>query len=226
MGTGGRGPTRLTSGGFADAVATLAAADADLGRVVRAFGPPALWRRPQGFSTLMLLILEQQVSLASARATHDRLLAALGGRLAPETFLTLDDDALRILGFSRQKARYGRELARAVTDGRLRLDRLGRHDDERIRHALTAVTGIGRWTADVYLLAALGRPDIWPSGDLALAVAAQRVKALANRPSPAELDSLAEGWRPLRAVAARILWHYYLATVRQRRSGLSEGLAE
>lgn len=206
----------LTRAGFAEAVATLAQADRDLAAVVESFGPPPLWRRPPGFGTLMLLILEQQVSLASAKATHDRLIARLDGALQPAAFLTLGDADLKAIGFSRQKARYGRALADAVATGSLRLDRLARRDDDAVRAALTAITGIGRWTADIYLLMALGRPDIWPAGDLALGVAAARVKRLSERPSPAALDALGEAWRPLRAVAARILWHYYLSTVRLR----------
>ena len=206
----------LTLAGFGDAIASLCAADADLAGVVTVFGAPPMWRRPQGFPTLMLLILEQQVSLASARATHNRLIARLGGALEPAPFLDLGDDDLKAIGFSRQKARYGRELARAVADGALRLDRLARRDDDAVRTALTAITGIGRWTADIYLMMALRRPDVWPCGDLALAVAAHRVKRLRARPTPDALDRLGERWRPHRAVAARILWHYYLSTVRKK----------
>lgn len=207
----------LTQARFAGAVAALAAADADLGAVVDAFGPPPIWRRPAGFPTLALLILEQQVSLASAKAACDRLTEACGGTLAPASVLALDDTAMRAAGVSRQKTRYIRELAGAVTGGALRLDRFGRADDEAVRAALTAIVGIGNWTADIYLMMALGRPDVWPVGDLALQVAAQAVKRLPARPGPETLDGLGEAWRPWRAVAARILWHYYLNTVRQRR---------
>lgn len=205
----------LTGARFAEAVAELAAGDRDLAWVVDRFGPPVPRRRKQGFATLMLLILEQQVSLASARATYRRLEVRLDGALEPDRFLALDDAALRSAGLSRQKARYGRALAGAVVDGGLRLDRLARLDDDEVRARLTAITGIGAWTADVYLMMALRRPDIWPVGDLALAVAAQRVKGLAARPGPEALTALGEPWRPWRAVAARILWHYYLNTVRK-----------
>jgi DNA-3-methyladenine glycosylase II len=209
--------SRLTRARYADGIAALGTADADLGAVVERFGPPPLWRRPQGFPTLMLLILEQQVSLASARATHRRLVARLDGRLEPAPFLGLSDDDLKSVGFLRQKARYGRALADAVAGGALRLDRLARLDDDAVRDRLTAITGIGRWTADIYLMMALGRPDVWPVGDLALAVAAERVKGLATRPDADPLTALGEGWRPWRAVAARILWHYYLNAVRRRK---------
>lgn len=212
----------LTLARFGDAIAALCAADADLAAVVTAFGAPPMWRRPQGFPTLMLLILEQQVSLASARATHNRLIERLGGSLEPGPFLALDDAALRAIGFSRQKTRYGRALALAVDGGALRLDRLARRDDDAVRTTLTGITGIGRWTADIYLMMALRRPDVWPTGDLALAVAAHRVKRLRARPTPDALERLGQRWRPHRAVAARILWHYYLSTVRQKPKDLPQ----
>jgi DNA-3-methyladenine glycosylase II len=208
---------RLTTSRFAEGVDALCAADADLAAVVDAFGAPPIWRRPAGFPTLALLILEQQVSLASAKAACDKLTAAAGGALDPAALLALDDDAMRGCGVSRQKTRYIRILAGAVADGALRLDRLARADDEAVRTALTAITGIGNWTADIYMMMALGRPDVWPVGDLALQVAAQAVKRLPERPAPDALVDLGEAWRPWRAVAARILWHYYLNTVRKRR---------
>ncbi|HYP53795.1 MAG TPA: hypothetical protein VEQ42_09670 [Pyrinomonadaceae bacterium] len=170
-----------------------------------------MWAREPGFPTLVRIILEQQVSLASARAAFERLLAAAGPPLTPQKFLALDDDALRAAGFSRQKTAYGRELAAALTSGRLDLARVARLGDEEARAELTRVKGVGRWTADIYLLMALGRPDVWPSGDLALAVAAERVKRLPSRPNFVELESLGDAWRPWRAVAARILWHQYLS---------------
>jgi DNA-3-methyladenine glycosylase II len=210
----------LTRARFDEAVGHLADRDADLAAVVEAFGAPVWRRRPQGFRTLLYLILEQQVSLASARATFDRLAARLGAEPEPRGFLALGDDDLRAVGLSRQKARYGRALAEAVLDGRLRLDRLGRHDDETVRVALMRLPGIGPWTADIYLMEALGRPDVWPVGDLALAVGAEKVKRLDARPDQAALADLGEAWRPWRAVAARIVWHYYLTTVRTRGGGI------
>jgi DNA-3-methyladenine glycosylase II len=159
---------------------------------------------------LLRTILEQQVSLASARAAYDKLLA-IAAPLTPARFLELDDLELRAVGFSRQKARYGRELAAAIASGELDLDRLHELDDEAVAAALTRVKGIGRWTADIYLLLALRRPDIWPSGDLALALAVQQAIGLAATPAPPEMERIAEAWRPWRAVAARLLWHYYLS---------------
>jgi len=188
----------------------LADRDPDLAQILGDLGPPPMWAREPGFPTLVHVILEQQVSLASARAAYDRLLAA-ASPLTPEGFLELDDSRLRSIGFSRQKAGYGRHLGRAILDGQLDLGALDAMDDAAARSALTQIKGIGRWSADIYLLMALRRPDIWPSGDLALAVAVQRMKGLPSRPTPDELDAHGEHWRPWRAVAARLLWHHYLS---------------
>ena len=208
----------LAGRAFADAVDDLAGRDGDLGAVVAEFGRPRLRRRQPGYAKLLQLILEQQVSLASARATHVRLLAALDGDLTPDGFLTLDAETLRAIGFSRQKATYGGELSRAVVSGTLDLQGLGRLDDRAVEAELVRIKGIGKWTAQIYLMEGLGRPDVWPVGDLALAVAAGRLKGLAERPGPEALTALSENWRPWRAVAARILWHYYLNAVKKSGS--------
>ena len=205
----------LTRARLAEGVAVLCARDDRLRAVVNQFGPPPQWYRPPGFRTLLYLILEQQVSLASARATWEKLVALLGEEPTPDLFLGLTDDALRSAGFSRQKTRYGRLLARAVQDRSLKPDRLQSLDDDAVRARLTAITGIGNWTADVYMMEAMRRPDIWPVGDLALAVAAQEVLGLPERPDEAALEEIGGGWRPWRAVAARILWHHYLSTPRR-----------
>ena len=202
--------TPLTDESLLHAVALLADRDADLARIVASHGPPPLWARAPGFPTLILLILEQQVSLASARAAFNRLADRLG-TVTPAAFLTLDDDELRAVGFSRQKTGYGRHLARAIVDGRFDPDGLPALDDDGVRATLVKLKGIGPWTAEIYLLMVLGRPDAWPVHDLALAVAAQAIKGLPARPTPDELAALAEPWRPWRAVAARLLWHQYLA---------------
>jgi DNA-3-methyladenine glycosylase II len=192
----------------------LAARDPDLAVVVATYGPPPLWAREPGFQTLIHIILEQQVSLASARAAYERLLVATG-RLAPERFLALRDEELKGIGFSRQKTAYGRGLAEAILDGRLDLTLIETLDDAEAKTRLTAIKGIGSWTADIYLMMGLRRPDTWPNGDLALAVAVQRVKRLRKRPTPDRLQEVGEAWRPWRAVAARILWHYYLSSPRK-----------
>ncbi len=210
---------RVTNKRLTEMTAALCHHDPDLAKVVKEFGVPPLWKRPQGFRTLLYLILEQQVSLASARATYERLVAKLGSDPEPEPFLCLSDDDLRGLGFSRQKSRYCQLLAEAVADGSLPLGKLGRYDDEAAKAEMMKITGIGHWTADVYLMEALGRPDVWPVGDLALAVGVEKVKNLKARPTADELQALGEQWRPYRAVAARILWLYYLNVIRPPAGG-------
>jgi len=199
----------LTETTLLHAVELLAARDPDLAGLYHRLGAPPLWAREPGFPTLLLIILEQQVSLASARATFDRLLAVVSP-LTPPGFLQLDDATLRAVGFSRQKASYGRHLAQAIVNGLFDIDGLALLPDDTARAALVARKGIGPWTADVYLLMCLGRPDIWPAGDLALQVALQAVKGLAQRPTLVEMEEIAVPWHPWRAVAARLLWHYYL----------------
>lgn len=184
--------------------------DPDLRRVVKQFGPPPLWAREPGFSTLIHIILEQQVSLASARAAHTRLID-LARPLTPRRFLKFDDATLKTCGFSRQKTAYCRHLAESVMQRSLDLEALASLDDDAVKSELEKIKGIGRWTSDIYLLMVLRRPDIWPRGDLALAAAAHEVKQLERRPTQDELDSLSLAWKPWRAVAARILWHHYLS---------------
>ena len=203
-------PRRLDRRSLAAGVDELARQDRHLAAVLEAHGPPPLWARPPGYPTLVQIILEQQVSLASARAAFGRLEERLG-RVTSAGLLELGDAELKQIGFSRQKARYCRELARAIEQGRFDVRGLARLSDEEAREALTHQLGIGRWTADIYLLMALRRPDVWPKGDLALAKAVQAVKKLRRLPDQDRLERLAESWRPWRAVAARLLWHHYLA---------------
>ena len=157
--------------------------------MVRKHGPPPLWGRKQGFPTLVQIILEQQVSLASAKAAFTKLESSLG-EVSPEGLLTLDGDELKRIGFSRQKTRYSRGLAQAIVDGDLDLSGLRRLSDKEARETLMSLKGIGRWSADIYLLMALRRPDVWPTGDLALAKAAQQVKKLPDLPDHDDLDRL------------------------------------
>ena len=203
-------PFALTEATLAVGLAELAQRDSDLATIVARLGPPPLWARAPGFPTLIHIILEQQVSLASARAAFDRLLG-LVSPLTPEGFLTLPETALRAVGFSRQKSHYSRLLATALVAGQLDLQELAQLPDVQAHAALVQLKGIGPWSADIYLLMALGRPDIWPVGDLALQIAVQQVKQLSQRPSAQEMLTVAESWRPWRAVAARLLWHHYLS---------------
>jgi DNA-3-methyladenine glycosylase II len=197
---------------LAQAVELLGAIDADLARIGAELGPPPLWRREPGFATLVHIILEQQVSLYSALAAFKKLEQALG-TVEPGAFLTLDDAQLKIIGFSRQKTAYCRGLAQAVLAGELDLHAMHGLEDEAVRAALTRLKGVGNWSADIYLMEVLLRPDIWPTGDLALATAVQRAKSLPARPNPQQLEAIAEPWRPYRAVAARMFWHSYLAAL-------------
>jgi len=186
----------------------LAASDGDLARAIRLVGKPPPRRRPPGFASLLWIIVGQQVSTASANAIWQRL-CEVGGPPMPDGFLTLSDEQLKAVGFSRAKMVYGRDLAASILAGRLDLDALaGMTDDEAIG-SLTAVRGLGRWSAEVYLLFCLCRPDVLPADDLALLSAAQKVKRLAARPTAGALRIMAEPWRPWRSVAARLLWHYY-----------------
>jgi DNA-3-methyladenine glycosylase II len=200
----------LDDASFAAAVTELSASDPDLAAIVERHGIPEFWAREPGFATLVLLILEQQVSLASARAAYDRLALRLG-ELTPHGVLESSDAELRVDGFSRQKNRYVRGLAAAIEGGELDLDAVAALDDDEVRVALIALPGIGPWTAEVYLLSALRRPDTWPTGDIALQEGARRAKRLAARPTPDELEAIGDAWRPHRASAARLLWHLYLS---------------
>jgi DNA-3-methyladenine glycosylase II len=200
----------LDARSFEDAARQLAASDEGLAAIVERHGLPEFWAREPGLATLVLLILEQQVSLASARAAYDRMVARLG-ELTTEGILQSTDVELRADGFSRQKARYVRALAAALEDGSLDLDAVAALDDDEARVALVALPGIGAWTAEVYLLSALRRPDTWPVGDIALQEGARRARRLETRPTPDELAAIGEAWRPHRASAARLLWHLYLS---------------
>jgi DNA-3-methyladenine glycosylase II len=210
-------PAPLDEARLLDAVDVLAAADPALGAVVARHGPPPLWAREPGFPTLVHLILEQQVSLASAQAAFDRLRAA-ADPLTPASLLALDDAQLLAVGFSRQKARYARALAAAVADGSLDIGGLASLDDDAVDAELTALPGIGPWTATIYRLMVLLRADAWPVHDIALAQALAELRGFDTRPDADAMLQLAEAWRPLRAVAARILWHHYLSTPRTRRA--------
>jgi DNA-3-methyladenine glycosylase II len=210
----------LTEEFFVEAVGKLAQRDADLAAVLAKYGRPPLWVREPGFPSLVYIILEQQVSLASARAAYQRLLAATR-QLTPARFLRLSDAELKEIGFSRQKTLYTRLLAEALDRGHFDLRHLHDLHDDSARRMLIALKGIGNWTADIYLLSALRRPDIWPVGDLALATAVQEVKRLRIRPSPEKLERVSAPWRPYRAVAARLFWHAYLSKRGQNTATIS-----
>jgi len=201
-------PARLTTETLALAARHLALRDPHLASIYKLHGVPPMWGRRPGFSTLLRIILEQQVSLVSARAMFERLKANIHPFTA-EGFIEAGEIQLRSLGVTRQKAHYCVQVAEAFTNGHLL--RIAGMSDEEAHAALVSIKGVGPWTANIYLLMALKRPDIWPDGDIALATAVTRLRKLDTRLSFRQLEQIAESWRPYRSVAARMLWQYYLA---------------
>ena len=190
------------------ALARLTEADADLARILAQAGPLPWRTRAPGFPGLLQAIVAQQISNQAAAAIWGRL-HTIPGALDPARFHALSDDALRFAGLSRPKVLHARALAAAFRDGTLHPDRIAAMDDEEAIAAIAAIRGLGRWTAEVYLLFALGRHDVFPAGDVALAAAFAHLKGLDARPKPQALRMLAEPWRPARALAARLLWHHW-----------------
>jgi DNA-3-methyladenine glycosylase II len=199
----------LNEANYHQALEILKRRDPDIKEILSRLGSPPLWCREPGFPTLIRIILEQQVSLASARAAFNRLQQMIP-TLTPNTFLKAEPETLRQVGFSRQKIRYVQLLSKALGEGSLSLSRLKNLENEEARSELLKVTGVGPWTADIYLLTALRRPDIWPKNDMALIAAVQKVKNLVSRPSPLEMEAISQVWVPWRAVAARVFWYHYL----------------
>ena len=197
-----------TPQGLAEGIPILAV-EPVFAEILERAGPPRFRRRRNGFGTLLHIILEQQVSIDAAAAMHAKLLDRCHP-LVPQTFLALDDNTLRSCGFSRQKMGYARDLAAMVDGGKFDFVRLGAAEDEAALAELLSVRGIGRWSAEIYLLFALGRPDIWPAGDLGLQVAIGEQLGLGSRASELELRRLGEAWRPWRSVATCLFWQSYL----------------
>ena len=195
----------------------LAARDPDLAAAITRLGYPAPRQRDPGFATLLRIILAQQVSTASAAAIWRKLEARLGGEVTPAAVLALDDAVLRAAGFSARKAEYARGLCRAIEAGALDVDRLAHLDEDAAVEALVRLRGFGRWSAEIYLLFALGHADAFPADDLAVQIAFQRLKSLDTRPTAKALRVLAEPWRPYRGAAAVFLWHYYGAATLDRQ---------
>jgi DNA-3-methyladenine glycosylase II len=203
-------PAALTRADLTRASAWLARRDRDLARLHARHGPPPMWARPPGFASLAHIVLEQQVSLASARAMRLRLQGALG-RFDAGALARAGERGLAALGLTRQKSRYLAAAATAVRDGALDLQALAGLDDAAAETALTRLDGIGPWTAQVYLVMVLRRPDVWPRGDLALLRSLASVKRVRGGLGDERARTIAERWRPWRAVAARMLWQHYLA---------------
>lgn len=201
---------RLDEKTFRLAVDLLTAEDEGLAKVVERWGLPEFWHRRPGFETLVLLILEQQVSLESGAAMYRRL-AGLLGEVSPESTMAAGPERLRAIGVTRQKTGYLIELSRMIVEGDLDLETLESQPVAMARRTLIAIKGIGPWTADAYLLSASRRPDMWPVGDRALQVGAAETLAMSRAPDEEQLELLGEPWRPVRAAAARLIWHAYLS---------------
>lgn len=208
-------PAQLTLETLSDGLQELARRDPHLAAVVARHGAPPLWDRPPGFQTLVQIILEQQVSLSAGRAAFGRL-ERLAGAVTPEQVVSLREADLRSAGLTRQKSSYIIGIAQAIVAGKFDPNGLASLGDEDARAALIKLRGVGAWTADIYLLMALCRADIWPSGDLALIAAMREVKRLRALPSAERIERITRSWSPWRAVAARVLWHHYLSTPRSR----------
>jgi DNA-3-methyladenine glycosylase II len=187
----------------------LAQVDADVARALERVGYPAPRHREPGFATLLRIMVAQQLSTKSAAAIWARLEAACGPTVTAARVLALDEAAFRTVGFSRQKMAYGRSLAEAVSGGVLDLDSLAAMPEDDAIAAISALRGFGRWSAEIYLLFALGRADIFPGDDLGLQAGMQKLKRLEARPNRKAMDVIAEHWRPLRGCGAIFLWHYY-----------------
>lgn len=189
----------------------VAAQDGDLKKIVETYGYPPLWVRPNTFATLVLIILEQQVSLASAYAAFKKLQEKLD-TITPENLLQLSDDDLRACYFSRQKISYVRGLAAAILQGVINLAQFDEEPDDDVRATLKKLNGIGDWTVDIYLIHALRRCDIFPVGDLALVNAMKSMKGMPATTTKEQLLQIAEAWRPHRTFATLLFWHYYIQT--------------
>jgi DNA-3-methyladenine glycosylase II len=187
----------------------LSRTDKDLKQIIKKYDHPPMWTRPAGFSTLIHIILEQQVSLASAKAAFVKLKERLK-TITPQKLLLLTDEEMKACYFSRQKIIYARHLSESIVSKKLNLQKLSSFSDHEIRKELKQIKGIGDWTVDVYLLFALQRTDLFPIGDLAMMKALKEVKQLPKHTSSEAILSIAENWRPYRSIATMILWHYYL----------------
>ena len=187
----------------------LAKKDRDLRTIIKQYGYPPMWTRPATFQTLILFILEQQVSLASAYAAFKKLKEKVG-YVTPAKILLLTDAELRSCYFSRQKIIYARELAKAVQSKQLRLNKIAISHEDEIRLELKKIKGIGDWTVDVYLMHALQRTDLFPLGDIALVNSLKEIKQLHPQTTKEKMLSIAESWKPYRTIASMILWHAYI----------------
>jgi len=197
---------KITKSGMAEGIAALSALDPDFARAVDVYGVPKPRSRPPGYDSLLKIIVAQQVSTASARAIQGRL-NGYADPMTPEVFLSLSEDDHRTIGLSRQKGNYGRAIAEAIVDGHISLRGVARMEDEAAIEKLVTLKGVGRWTAEIYLMFALRRPDLWPADDLGIMMGYQQLKDLPERPNRKQLWEAGEIYRPWRSVAAQMMWH-------------------
>ncbi len=202
----------LSAEALKDSLDALAGRDLAIAAALAASGYPPPRDNPRGYVTLLRTIVGQQVSLASARAIWTKLEAALGDASDPALMTMASDEALRGAGLSRQKMSYARSLAEEIVSGRLDLDKLAEADEAAIAE-LVRIKGIGRWSAEIYLLFAEGRPDVWPAGDLAVQIAMGRILGFPEKPGERLLRDLSEAWRPHRGALAIFSWHHYKTPV-------------
>ena len=198
----------LTAAQIETGLDAIAAREPGMARALEVAGYPEPRIRPTGYATLLRTIVGQQVSVAAAASVWNKLEALLGEGISPEALLAADFDALRACGFSRQKQGYARSLCELTVSGALDLTQLPRDDEDAIAE-LVKIKGIGRWSAEIYLLFAEGRPDIWPAGDLAVMAGLHKILGLPERPDEKATRALAEPWRPYRGAAAIFTWHCY-----------------
>ncbi len=187
----------------------LAKKDSDIKHIISSYGFPPFWSRKPSFETLVHIILEQQVSLASAKAALDQLKLKIK-KVNPYNLLSLTDEEMKFCYFSRQKTVYARNLAEAVISKRIQISKLKSLNDEEVRNKLTELKGIGNWTADVFMMMALNRTDCFPTGDIALINSIKKVKNLPTETTKEQILEIAEAWKPYRTIAAYLLWHNYL----------------
>lgn len=193
----------------------LAKADADLAIIIKTYGYPPFWSRPNTFETLVHIILEQQVSLASALSALNKLKESIH-EITPARILLLTDEEMKACYCSRQKSSYIKYLAEEILSGQINLLELEELQDNIVRTKLTALKGIGNWTADVYLMFVLQHPDVFPIGDLAAVNVLKRVKNLSADTTKEELIAIAATWQPYRTIASMLLWHYYLSSPKNK----------
>ncbi len=183
--------------------------DKRLSHAIKTVGFPGPRTQTPGFGTLIRIIIDQQVSTAAGAAIWAKLQRACAGTVNPKRVVALGETGLRAVGCSGQKARYIMGVSAATVDSTLHFGKLHKAEDIAVRETLIAFNGIGEWTANIYLMFGMGRPDVWPAGDLALQIGVQMLHGLKKRPTPKELDKIAEQWKPYRSSAAVLIWHYY-----------------